>query len=398
MHILIFEIALSGHHANYLEHLAGQFLGQGHRVTVSVRESDLGDALFARLDKAHPGRFAVHPLPVDTPLTIRINRLGIAGFELRNWWGFQRFFSTLNAQDPVDRVFFPYLDYCLHAIGLLGSPSGRVPWAGICMRPSFHLNRAGVIAPHPKYAAAKQRLFYRMLRRPALISVFTIDELLSIHTHRERPGLAPRLTYIPDPAELSNSTDRARARTQLHIDPSDFVVLVYGAIDDRKGVDLLLAGIRGQQFPRPVRVLAVGRHTPALRSILAAEPGLISIDAYVDADTEEAVFRASDLVWMGYRSHYAMSGVLVLAARAGIPVVATHNGLIGWMTRRHDLGSAIDCENSKTVTQKLQEHISAQGTAPTPGMEDVKRRHTWDEVNRLIGNMYTSARRAVAND
>ena len=398
MHILVFELGLSGHHSGYLHNLVGRFVEQGHRVSLCVVGKFVDDLVLTSFAHDHPGAVHVEVAPENKLLGAFLPSLGIVGAELQHWLIFRQLFKRLHASKTVDRVFFPYLDYCLHAIGLLGPPSGKVPWAGICMRPSFHLNRAGVVAPPPKYAAAKQRLFYRMLSDPALISVFTIDELLSIHTHRERPDLASRLTHIPDPAELSNRTDRASARALLRIDPSDFVILVYGAIDDRKGIDLLLAGIREQHFPRPVRVLAAGRHTPALRSILAVEPRTTSIDAYVDADTEEAVFRAADLVWMGYRSHYAMSGVLVLAACAGIPVIATRNGLIGWMTRHHDLGSVIDCENAQAVTQKLHEHVSAQGATPTPGMDDIKRRHTWDEVHRLIEQAFPGARHGVVPD
>lgn len=384
VHILLFEMSLSGHHANYLDHIAQLFLSQGHRVTVSVREPELGHPVLATLRERYPERCRAEPLPAVDRIDRGLSRLGVAGGELSAWRAFRRFYRRLHRQDPVDRVFYPYLDYCLHATALLGAPSGPAPWAGICMRPSFHLRRSGVIAPVPAFAAAKERLFGRLLRTPGLLTLFTLDELLEQHLQQTQRHLSPRLKHLPDPAELANHHTRATARAQLGIDPDRFVILVYGAIDDRKGVDHLLAGLRSRHMPRPVLVVTAGKHTAAVRAVVSDAPDVRSIDRYIDHETEEALFRAADLVWMGYRHHFAMSGVLVLAAMAGVPVLATHLGLIGWMTRQHALGSMIDTTDPKQVAQVLH-HLIAQPTpVPTEGMQRIRQRHRWGLAEQLI--------------
>jgi glycosyltransferase involved in cell wall biosynthesis len=385
VHILVSEVALSGHHANYLEHIAALFLSQGHRVTVSVLDKHLTDPLFDRLQAAYPDRLVVAALPPQSFWLSAVARLGVAGTELRHWLMFKLFFQRLHATDKVDQVFFPYLDYCLHATALLGSPCGRVSWSGICMRPSFHYNGAGVIAPKPKWRSIKERLFYRLLRQPSLHQLLTIDELLEQQTRRKRSLNAQKLMFVPDPTELTNHFDRVSARNQLGISEQDFVILVYGAIDGRKGVEHLLAGVRNKQFMKNLKILVMGRHTPAIREKLQIEPTVMSIDSYVDAATEEAGFRAADVVWMGYNAHYAMSGVLVLAAFAGKPVIATQNGLIGWMTRQYKLGLAIDCENSHEVAQAIHRFLSTpRSDLSSTGMHAIRMRHSWIEFNRTL--------------
>jgi glycosyltransferase involved in cell wall biosynthesis len=386
VHILIPEIALSGHHANYLEHIARLFLSQGHRVTVSVRDTELGHSVLAQLRARYPEGLRTKALPPADRPGRWLSTKGIAGGELAAWWTFRRFFRELNRHDPVDRVFYPYLDYCLHATAWLGPPSGSTPWAGICMRPSFHLRRSGVVAPVPKFAAAKEWLFHRLLTNKGLQAVLTIDELLWRDTCTKRPGLASRLHYMADPAYLCTTMDRSGARTRLGLGPDDFVILVYGAIDNRKGIDLLLNGLRNRDFPKQVRVLTVGKHTAALRQSLAQEPLVTSLDGYADDITEEAAFRAADIVWLGYRSHYAMSGVLILAAIAGVPVIATHQGLIGWVTREHDLGDVINAEDASAVTESVLRRTGISFAAPSLGMNTVSSRHTWDEAMRHISN------------
>lgn len=385
MHILIFEVALSGHHANYLEHIAALFLSKGHRVTVSVLEKHVSEPMFSKLHNAYPQQLKVSALP-ELSLSLKIaKRLGVAGTELRHWLMFKIFFQQLNATEKVDTVFFPYLDYCLHVISLLGSPSMSVSWAGICMRPSFHYRDFGVLAPEPKWRSIKARLFRRLLRQRGLKKIFTIDELLEKHVHQKHPSLATRLMFVPDPAELSSRYDQASARNLLRLVHDDFIVLVYGAIDQRKGVDQLLQGLTHQKMLRNVRVLVVGRHTPALREQFSREPLVTSIDTYADCNTEEAAFRAADVVWMGYRSHYVMSGVLVLAAMAGKPVLATRSGLIGWMTQRYALGLTIDCDNGFEVAKALHSLLTAQTTVlSNSGMQTIRQRHAWAEFNSRI--------------
>jgi glycosyltransferase involved in cell wall biosynthesis len=386
VHILLFEMSLSGHHANYLEHIAQGLLSQGHRVTASVLDTELNHPVLVRLREQHSPHFRNVALPPADWLGRWLARLGVAGGELAAWRMFKRFYRVLELQDPVDRVFYPYLDYCLHATALMGPPSGSAPWAAICMRPSFHLSRAGVVAPTPKFAVAKERLFWRLLSDGNLKALFTIDELLWREATSSRPNLARRLRYLADPAVLGETLDRSGARARLNVAPDEFIILVYGAIDGRKGVDLLLDGIRWQTFQIPVRVLLVGKQTEGVRKSVARESGITSLDRYVDCVTEEAAFRAADLVWLGYRSHYAMSGVLILAAMAGVPVLATNQGLIGWMTREHALGDVIDVRQASEVSKCLLKRTAASTPTSTPGMYTLRSRHTWDKALRDISD------------
>jgi glycosyltransferase involved in cell wall biosynthesis len=384
MHIVIFEVALSGHHANYLSHLATLFLSQGHRISVTLLEEHHVDPVIVELLGNFPDRFKLIPLREGAFLRRGTKRLGVVGSELKCWLMFRQAFKRLQAGEQVDQVFFPYLDYCLHAIALLGSPCGSVPWSGICMRPSFHYHAAGVLAPIPKWRRVKAWLFRKLLGQRSLKTLFTIDELLEQQVHLEHPTITPRLVYVPDPAELSTRHNQASARNLFRLAQDDFVILVYGAIDPRKGIDQLLQGVRGQQLARKVRILVAGRHTPALREQLCHEHLVTSIDGYADSETEEAAFRAADAVWMGYRAHYVMSGVLVLAAFAGKPVIATRNGLIGWMTQQHSLGMAIDCEDPAKVNAAVRNLINQATWPPSMGMAGIQQRHSWHEFNRII--------------
>ena len=74
-----------------------------------------------------------------------------------------------------------------------------------------------------------------------------------------------------------------------------------------------------------------------------------------DANTEEGymVFKASDVVWLGYREHYTMSGVMAQAGSMGLPVIACKKGLIGWFTEKYELGVALNNLDEKEVINAI---------------------------------------------
>jgi glycosyltransferase involved in cell wall biosynthesis len=252
------------------------------------------------------------------------------------------------------------------------------------MRPSFHHTKVGVKAPVPKWRSIRERLFCKLLKLPELRAVYTIDELLAPYIEKIDPSLIQRLQYLPDPAELPNNYNQATARARLNLSTEEFVILVYGAIDERKGIHFLLNAVRGQIFAKPLRLLVAGKHTPAMTDFLGREPLVTSIDQYVDAEVEEAVFRAADVVWLGYQGHYAMSGVLILSSAAGKSTIATQEGLIGWMTEKYVVGTAIDCNNHNQINQSIKRHIENRNLPQFSAMKTLSLRHTWSNFCNLI--------------
>jgi glycosyltransferase involved in cell wall biosynthesis len=68
---------------------------------------------------------------------------------------------------------------------------------------------------------------------------------------------------------------------------------------------------------------------------------------------EGRLFAAADAVWMGYRGHYTMSGVLVQAAAMGLPVISCAEGLIGWWTRKYAAGEVVDPDDAPAVVNAI---------------------------------------------
>lgn len=353
MHILVIEVNLTGHHSIYLEKVAEAHLDLGREITVVVSEDYKAHVVISRLRKLYSDLFHVVFLDKDECAQCIESSWGGVGREIGLWRLFRKIFHFVSSARPVNFVFLPYTDYCLNAIGLLGSPFDMTKWGGICMRPSFHYAACGVIAPDTRWSYLKRLLFNRVLRLDNLVCLFSIDELLVRHVHRHDSVLARQLHYLPDPAGLPLRLDVIGLRQQYNIPISAKVVLVYGSIDGRKGLFRLLDSLA--LFPELIEwhALIVGRQSPDVREALSSqqwaslkeENRLHTIDDFVSGEVEHQVFSLCDAVWAAYVGHYTMSGVLVRAGMYRKPVIANGYGLIGWYARTKKLG--IILSNSK---------------------------------------------------
>jgi glycosyltransferase involved in cell wall biosynthesis len=356
-HVLLLEGELSGHHSVYLERIAEGFLDAGNDVTIAVSERATLHPAVLRLRERFSGRVFLSWIESASLDRAKRSRFGEVGRELLMWQIFGRCYREVHSTRTVDYVFLPYVDYCLYAIGLIGSPFGRTRWGGICMRPSFHYSKLGVMAPRPRFAWLKERLIERLISADGLVRLFSIDELLVGYLLKAYPSARGRVRYVPDPAEFNGAHTRHSARVALAVSEKAFVVLVYGAIDARKGLDALLAACAKPGIPESVCLLVVGRQdqwaedqfkTAEARQ-LQLQGRIRVINDFVSDECQQMAFSACDCVWLGYRNHFTMSGVLVLAALSGRPAIATKDGLIGWHTASKELGLVVDVASTEQI-------------------------------------------------
>ena len=392
MHVLIIEAVLTGHHSGYLTHIAAAYMDAGHNVTVTAIQRDAAHPAIDRLKTQFGDAFSVMPLDDAKYDAALHSRLGKPGSELALRRLFGQAYSVVHRAKAVDYVFLPYLDYCLFALGLLGSPFGLTQWGGICMRPSFHYKHFGVSAPTPKLAATKRTLFLRLLRSKTLKSLYTIDELLHRFVSERHSHWTERLQYVPDPAELNGSHTYESAREAFGIPNGAVVVLVYGALDGRKGMDVLVTAMSSPGVPSTLQLLVAGKQSASIQlfmqtpivQTLTRDGRCHVINCFVDAKIEQMVFSASDIVWLGYRNHYSMSGVLILSEIAGKPIIGTKEGLIGWFIKNRNLGSAVDITNQAEIRTELIKISTTDKNKLKDNGSYTAKTHTWVNLTSKV--------------
>lgn len=363
--VYVFEPRLHGHHGPYLTWMVEGLLRYGFEVVV-VSATDLSRAnldKFTKAERASPARLTL--ITADCDLSKVLRTTGIAGLAKREfffWRLFKRWHKTYVDHTSAPIIFLPYLDYCLYAIGVLGTPFGREPWVGLSMRPSFHYRSMGISAPRPALARIKKSLFFRVLRNPNLKCLLTIDEPLAMYLASMQQAPA-RALFFPEPVQLGKLPIPHVAKRRFGFEPERKLILLYGGITARKGVVELLRALAVPGFPPEVDVLLAGRVAEATIQETLLEPWVRTlrerarlkvIDGFVDTPDEPSLFAAADIVWVGYLRHYNSSGVLAQAAVAGRPVLACEDGILGWQTRRYGLGRTVDPTDTAKVVSAVE--------------------------------------------
>jgi len=338
---------MNGHHGVYLSWIVRGALERYYRVFIGTFEDSLAHPLFKTILEEAQGTLEV--ITLRTPTTDYIGNTGTGGLvrrELAYRKLFRRFYHKTLQRARPDFVFLPFLDYCTYAIALLGSPFGQTPWAGIVMRPAFHYKVMGIIGPCSLLLMPKKLLFFRLLAQKKLRSLFTIDPSLFEYLKTGSSSSGQKAHYLRDPAEFKDNIEKDVARRLLCLPKDAIVLLVYGTINYRKGVDVLLSAAAHPNFPANVHIVLAGQQGPKAERLLRSNLGerlmssgrLHEINKYLADEEESMVFKAADIAWLVHRKHYTMSGTLVQAGKIGLPVVACEEGLIGWFAKKYDLG------------------------------------------------------------
>jgi glycosyltransferase involved in cell wall biosynthesis len=353
--VLIIEPNFSGHRWRYAEWAANAYMEAGYRCVIvtepcnaqhslvkKIQESD-GKNLDIQFVEAHAG---------GKPSYVRFHRQ------------FKEYFDAACRDRSVALVVVPYVDYFLLALPFLRSPFGATPWVGITMRSNFHHHLVGVRAPRrPMINAVKSQLFARAIRVGGMKTLLTIDPTLPDWWKKNAKASATTIEYLADPFPDARAAEPFAAKQRLGLSEGTHV-LVYGAINDRKGVFELIDAV--SQRPggsyAPTLVIAGAQDEGTREALKAAvakvSPTPVVLDRFISSEMELDLFSACDVVWLGYKGHYGMSGVLVQAFRFGKPVVATADGLIGWFCRTGELGPVIDDLAAGSINRALDDVLA----------------------------------------
>lgn len=401
--IAIIEPNFTGHRWRYVDWIAQASVEAGHRCVIVTDTEYAAHPLVQRIAReAWPERRVVL---LDLHTVARGPLLDCSVY-LRFRDFYARALAEVSRTMPVRLVVAPYADYFFYTLAAFGSPFGATPWIAIVMGMTFHHADMGLRTPRrPFVDRVKAMLFRRAMRARGLRSLFTIDPTLPGWFASTKPARAAPLVYLADPFPQTQAEHPLRARARLGLDAHTRYLLVYGAIGERKGIRELMHALT-RKGGAPCLLIA-GEQDDETRAFIDAHaphltPAPVIFDQFIPEDMERELFSACNAVWLGYRQHYGMSGVLVQAYRFGKPVLASADGLIGWFCRDGALGPLLDDLEPATIARALDaiDKLDAGGTAatPRPAGEHLLARNTLDEFKRTLQDALRDAPQDTPRD
>jgi glycosyltransferase involved in cell wall biosynthesis len=361
--LAIIEFDYGGHHLLYVRRIAREAIKRGLSVVVFTRPAALSHRAYEGVAEEFGDSLktvVLQPSLIDSWSRSR----NLVTRQIGNWLcqaHCARLIQKIPADTRPDFVLVPFIDRSDKAIGLIGSPFGRLPWGALTMQLKFHLGEMGALRPPRRSDSIMKWLYARLLNVRSLAAVFTIDELQAAYTQKHLPKVAKKVHYLVDPVEMHGTISKKDARLKLGIpDDGSIVLLVFGIIDLRKGLSALVQSVNSPSFPKNVRLLVAGPQYRDAEEALATlsdaikQSGrVIEMNRFLMGDDEYEVFKASDIVWIGYNEFYGMSDVMIQAAKVGLPIIACKSGLVGWMTEAYGAGVVVDQTDPEDITRAV---------------------------------------------
>ena len=393
LRLLLFEMNPTGHHAGYLHHLIRYW----HLWNIT---GELVVVVSPAFRTQHPDLVAlaqsastIHLVVISEAEETQRQRQSRQVLQMQYEWKLvARYAQEWNAT----QVLLMYFDTFQIAFRL----AIRVPCpvAGIFFRPVFHYEAWGHRPANgrEKFQEWRKRQLIRLVvRRRSLRTLFCLDPFV-VPTLNQWAG-RDVATYLPDPVEVYPTTaaDAAALRQQLSIEPTRRVVLVFGQLDQRKGLFTLIEAFRRLTPAQQSNwcLLLVGPVedgiAPALTSSLDTLTTQTAVQvvrhhSFVNEKDIQPYFMVSDLIATLYQRHIGMSAVLVRAAAAGKPVLSSDYGLMGQLVRTWNLGQAVDAENSVVVADALATFGQSNWPTDTTAMKQFAEQNQASQYAKVI--------------
>ena len=191
--------------------------------------------------------------------------------------------------------------------------------------------------------------------------MFVIDELFLEYLDKKNNNIS-KIVYAPDPGGLIGNLNKHDARNNLEIALNLFVILVYGALSIRKGIESLINGLDSMTNSEKIVIILAGEPDEDTRIFLETSDvkkkvsqGKIVLRLGFQSSVEEyIVFKASDIVWAAYTLGFVgSSGVYYQAASMGLPIVVSKFGLLGYLGKNNKNTVIVDPENYNQVGEAI---------------------------------------------
>lgn len=349
MRVLVFEPDFVGHHFAYLRLILPAFADVADSLILSTSTAALDSTPYRLFLEPLACRMEIDPLPPA------------AGGTLLN--SAKHFASLLQSIRRVrpDHVVVPYADGISQLLGA-AQPLPLIP-RGIQLEGLMF--RGAFAYPWP---SVRRRAFtlasWELAARAPWSRMHHLDPLVLAEIQRRGGRFSYKCDLMPDPVEHIAGTDTSTARRRLGIPEDGRYIGCVGALDRRKGVDLLIRAFAAARLAHTDRLLLVGPHEPHVAALLRTEylslvraGRIYSIDRFVSQPDFEAAVLSANLICTPYPDHVGSASVVIRGAAAGKFVLGSDSGWIGATIKRFGLGQVCSVSTIPVFSNALVESL-----------------------------------------
>jgi glycosyltransferase involved in cell wall biosynthesis len=251
------------------------------------------------------------------------------------------------------------------------------------------------ILPHNKENSRYYKYMYKL--------IYKAPDLLLAHTEKIKESLV-KLYGVPEGKikvisigineEIAlTAIDKQRARIRLDLNKNDNVLLFFGNIEEYKGLDLLIRAIDKIQN-RQLKLIIAGRfinreyrnkiYKLCCKSVSCNK--IIIYDKFIPNEEIELLFKACDAIVLPYRN-IDQSGVLFLALRFGLPIIASDAGSLG-MYIDNDIGIIVKSNSVSELVHGINKFYNKIDSFKRQNIIHKSAKYKWDNICSDIRVIY----------
>jgi glycosyltransferase involved in cell wall biosynthesis len=167
--------------------------------------------------------------------------------------------------------------------------------------------------------------------------------------------------------------------------PYSPTVLLFGRLEQYKGVDVLAAAMPQVWNERPDVRLVVAGAGPAAR-LVPADARVSLLDRYIPEQDVETLLAQASLVVLPY-TQASQSGVGTLAIGAGVPVVVTDLGALPELAC--DPSFVVEAGNPSALATAIVQHVDDGQSMRSAVLQYARANYSWEHAARLATELYS---------
>lgn len=357
MRVLIFEPDHGGHRYTYIRHLLTGLTALKGIDTITLVISRPGHA---------SDEYRAQIAPFENKITVapelsvpQGSQLGVAR---------ERFHALRDTLDKhqADHLYVPSADGLTQILGARNMLPGRgILPKGLTSEAAMH--RGSFAYPAGSFQRrAKITLGFKTIERAPWTRLHFVDPLGYEAAKVLSPSLAARSVVLADPVDPVKEIPKDKARKSLGIEPAGRWIGVSGAIDERKGCDLLLAAFDTARLADDDRLLLAGKASDSLRQLVKSKyqhhvdaGRLVMLDRYLTDEELAWSLSAMDVVCTAHPSHVGLSNIALRALAANRLVLGSSFGWLGRVVPAFGMGVVCDVTKTTEFATAIEQAIDA---------------------------------------
>ncbi len=355
--IIIFDSTTDGHHSDYLSHPIRYWREkEAPENQLIVVTSETFRPVFDQLTTG-TSNIIFDPIPAETLKNI------LASNAIKR--SFQEWDCVLSfiGKHQATHTLLMYFD--LFQLGIAWGKKSPASVSGIYFRPDFHYPQLSI---QSKINSFRKKFFLQqVLGKKEFKNLFCLDQSAVPYIS----GLKPQsnIVPLPDPvAQHPQTPDQVRQLgLQLGIEPFRQVFLMFGHLDERKGIEPLLSAVSRLEPQQQQKTCLIFAGKPVndayrqhLHTLIDQVPEAVQIITVFEKIAEEQIqtyFDLSDYILALYQHHVGMASVVVRAAISRKPVLATDFGYLKDVVLQEKLGAVTDSASPEAIAALMNEAL-----------------------------------------